>query len=95
MSLRNLFRATEKSKRELTAKSLLAWERFNGPMQAAVAQVNEAVRVAQNTVARCLIEAEELNPNEWLFDMDNLVLIPKPHRKPEEVFDGGTNGKVE
>lgn len=65
-------------RRDLSDKSKLIWERFTGPLAVAAAQMNAAIQVAQNTVARCLIEAEELDPNEWVLDMDTAQLIKRP-----------------
>lgn len=64
--------------RDITDKSKLVWKSFFDPMSAAVANLNAAIQQAQNTVAQCIIEAEGLTVEEWVFDMDKLKLMKRP-----------------
>lgn len=64
--------------RDLSDKSKLIWREFHDPLALAAQQFNVAVQSAENTVARLLIEAEGLNPENWLLNMDNLKLFPRP-----------------
>ncbi len=64
--------------RPLSDASKLAWSQYQGPMQAAAQQLNAAITSAQNVIAAQLIKSEGLDPSEWFFDMDRLVLVRRP-----------------
>lgn len=71
-------------KKDISDKSKLVWERFIGPLASAASQMNVALTNAQNIMAQRIIEAEGLNPDEWIFDIDNVQLVKRPEVKKEE-----------
>ncbi len=59
-------------------KNKLMWERYHGPMQAAAAQLNVAIQNTQNMLARIIMESEGFDADKHVFDMDKLVILPRP-----------------
>jgi hypothetical protein len=62
----------------LTDKSKLLWSQYYGPAQAAAQQMNAAFGSMQNILARIIIESQGLDADTHLFDMDKLVIVPRP-----------------
>lgn len=65
----------------LSDKSVLFWERYAGPMQAAAAQMNAAIVNTQNIIGGIILEMEGLSPETHIFDADNMRCIPRPQKK--------------
>lgn len=57
----------------------LLWERYQRPMEAAAATFNAAIQNTQNILGRVIIESEGLDPDKYLFDVDNMRIIPRPN----------------
>lgn len=66
---------------KISDKSRLLWERYAGPMQAAAAQLNAAIQNTQNIIAGVILEAEGKSSETHVFDMDHLVIIPRPTKE--------------
>ena len=74
---------------KISDKSKLLWERYQGPMQSAAASMNAAIQNTQNILAAVIMEAEGYDVETHLFDMERLVIIPRP---PQPGDNGATVG---
>ena len=66
--------------RQISDAGQVAWYRYAGPINAAAQQLNAAIQAANDVVAKHIIRAEGLNPEDWSFDMDRVCLVPKTNK---------------
>ena len=69
---------------KISDKSRLIWERYLGPMQGAAATLNSAIQNTQNVLASMILEMEGYSAETHVFDMDRMVILPRP-TPPGEV----------
>lgn len=68
--------------RDISDANKLLWAQYYGPMQQAAATLNAAITNTQNLLATVIAKSEGLDPSEWVFDMDRVVMVKRP--KPKE-----------
>jgi hypothetical protein len=76
--LRLVSTAQKPEVRDISDKSKLLWASYFGPIQSAVAQLNAAITNTNDVVARSIMEAEGVSPEEWVFDMATVKLTRRP-----------------
>jgi hypothetical protein len=62
----------------LSDKSVLLWERYHKPMQAAAATFNAAIANTQNLLGGIILESEGFDPETHVFDADKMRIVPRP-----------------
>lgn len=63
---------------KLSDKSARLWESYYGPMNGAVAGLNNAIQNVQNILGRIIMAQEGKDPDTHLFDADRMVIIRRP-----------------
>ena len=76
-----LLKKQKLEERAISDANKLLWSQYYGPMQQAAATLNAAITNTQNLLATIIVKSEGLSPEEWVFDMDRMMLVKRPQPK--------------